>query len=640
MVDVPGAGTQRLIEAPEMYLVLQADAPLAPSFRLPLWALDRVELGRSPDDQHHHEIVERTLRLRLPDRRMSSRHAVVEVNHAASGSAVFRDLGSKNGTYLNGRVVKEGPLEDGDVLELGHSFFLFRSAAPRWTDLDVRPRVLKDPELATFDATLGHAFATAVDVAPTDLGILLTGDSGTGKEVLARAIHDLSGRSGPFVVLDPGALTEQSADKILFGSAADGDADAPAGLIDAAEHGTLFLDEVSDLPAAWQAALLRVIEERVVPTPGGADTRPVSFRPIGTSHRSLDEEASAGRFRVDLLGRIAGARIHIVPLQDRKQDLGLLIRGILMRTVSEPATVRLRRRSVLALLRYGWPYNVRELEAAIRYGLIRAKSEPIAVEHLPTAMHTFVGERSQGRPPSVELSSPTPKKREAPSGSSTNEINPEPVPQTGLSVRLLGPLEVWLNGERMTLPPSKKVRALLSYLVGTGRPHRRERLSAIFCELADQQRAALRWQLSKVRSVLNAEGVDRLLANREEVSVLLDAMDVDLHVVKSAVSHSLDDEPVSSLDHWAKLYRGAFLEGLTLSDCADFEAWRVAAAEETLAWRVKILRALLRHADDAPSVVLPHARDLQALVPDEPLVGIQVNALASKVRQMSLRDGV
>ena len=635
IVEMPGSGLSRLVDAPELFLVMQADALLTPSLRIPLWGLDRIELGRGPDDAVHHHIDGRTLRLQIPDRRMSSRHAVISVKDLLRQDVVFEDLGSKNGTYLNGQTLPNGPLSDGDVLETGHTFFLYRSTALRWADMDLRPRILKSPELATFDVELAKMYAAVADTAPTDLGVLITGDSGSGKEVLARAIHALSERNGSFVVLDPGSLSEQSAERTLFGEVDDHGDLARPGLVDSASNGTLFLDEVSDLPPAWQAALLRVLQERVVPAGDRRQERPVSFRPISTSHRDLDEEAKQGRFRVDLLGRIGAVRVHIAPLRERKQDIGLLIRSILTRTTTDPTTIKLRRRSVLALLRYDWPYNVRELEATIRHGLARAKNEAIAVEHLPTAVQAIVGPRSPGRPPASVDTSPTTHIEE--SVDVTPVPKAEPSTSPGFSVQLLGVLEVWADGQRLPLPPSKKVRGLLAYLVATGRAHRRERLSAMFCELADQQRAALRWQLSKVRGVINSAGIDRLLANREDVSVFLDAMDVDYHVVRRVLAGDLEAASLETLEACAERFRGPFLEGLALPDCSEFEAWRVAAEEECTAWRVKLLRAILKHGDAAPERVLPHGRTLAGLVPDDAVVGVTVNDLTQRVRELKLR---
>ena len=628
IVDVPGSGIDRLVEAPELYLVMQADAPLAPSLRLPLWAVDRVEIGRGPTADPQHALSDRTLRLRLPDRRMSSSHAVIEIRGSARDEVWVRDLGSKNGTYVNGSVQTESKLTDGDVLELGHSFLLFRGTGLRWGDTDLRPRVLSSPTLMTFDPGLAQAYVSVADVASTDLGILITGDSGTGKEVLARAIHSLSRKSGPFVVLDPGAAASQPADRVLFGDPSS----ETTGLVDAAAHGTLFLDEMSDLPESWQLALLRVLQERKVTSLKTQDSRPVTFRPIGTSHRVLDEEVQQGRFRIDLLGRISGVRVHISPLKDRKQDIGLLIRGILA-SDGEHDRVQFRRRTVLSLLRHDWPYNVRELETAIRHGLIRAKDQPVAIEHLPVALQAAIGPRSVGKPPEASSDALPRATKDVSKEAQTAEAAAETAPL--FSVRLLGPLEVCLGDERLTLPPSKKVRALLAYLVTTGRPHRRERLGAMFCELADQQRAALRWQLSKVRGVLKAGQIDRLLANREEVSVPLDALNADYHEVKKGVV-DIDTASVDTLDRLAKLYRGRFIEGLELPDCGEFEAWRVAVEEECLVRRVSILRALVRHAETSPTIVLPHARDLMSILPDDARVGVQVEALKKRVRQLNL----
>ena len=627
IVGRPGSDVPRVVQACELYLVMQGDDPMAPSLRIPLWTLDRVEFQRSPSADRAYDVADRTMTLALADRRMSSKHAYLTVSGDDRATVTVHDSGSKNGTYINGQKVAQAVLQDGDVLELGHSFFVFRGLAPCWADDELGPRILKAPELATFDAQLAQTYAAVADIAPTDMALLITGDSGTGKEILARAVHALSGRCGAFVVLDPGLLAERSVEQTLFG---DLNADDATGLVDAAAEGTLFLDEVSDLPPAWQVALLRVLQDRQVVAPGPRPPRPVTFRPIATTHRSLDEEVEQGRFRFDLLSRIDGTRVHVKPLVERTQDIGLLIRSLLLRTPSAPKTLQFRRRSVLALLRHRWPYNVRELESTIRHCLARANGEPVALEHLPAVFHSGVGERSAGRPPPQV---PVYGERVESVAASAEVAT---VAAEGLRVSMLGVLEVSAGGAPVSLPPSKKVRAMLAYLVATGRAHRRERLCTMFCELADQQRAALRWHLSKVRRVLNSGDIDRLLANREDVSVFSDALVSDYHDVHALVTEDLAQASLDRLERAAQRFRGDFLEGLTLPDCAQFEAWRVATAEECLSWRVRVLRAILRHADEAPARVLPHARDLFAIVPDDPRVGVQVEALKKTVRALKL----
>jgi two-component system response regulator HydG len=226
-------------------------------------------------------------------------------------------------------------------------------------------------------------------VAPSDATVLVTGETGTGKELVARAIHDCSARSlGPFLAVNCAALADGVLESELFGhvrGAFTGAVGDREGLFRAAEGGTILLDEVGDMSLRLQQRLLRVLQEREV-TPVGA-SRPVSVdvRVIAASRRDLRSEAEAGRFRDDLFYRLAVFPIELPPLRDRHGDVPLLVEAALerLRGRSLVPTPESCTPSAMRLLRaWKWPGNVRELLGVLESAAIRSGGEPIGVEHL------------------------------------------------------------------------------------------------------------------------------------------------------------------------------------------------------------------------------------------------------------------
>lgn len=184
-------------------------------------------------------------------------------------------------------------------------------------------------------------------------------------------------------------------------------------------------------------------------------------------------------------------------------------------------------------------------------------------------------------------------------------------PEADLEIRLLGPLEVRRGGLRLPLPRSKKTRALLAYLAGTGREHSRTRLCALLWESTDDPRGALRWSLSKLRPLLDA-GVRRLDADREGVALPPRSARVDARELLDAVSSGVPGVPTARLEELAALGRGEFLEGLELTDLFEFRAWCVSQRERTREARCRVLAELVRRRSDEPQAALPWARDLVA----------------------------
>ncbi len=232
-------------------------------------------------------------------------------------------------------------------------------------------------------------FEQIESVAAVDSTVLISGETGTGKELVAKAIHRESTRSGgPFIAVNCGALSPDLAASQLFGhrkGAFTGATDDHEGYFEAADGGTLFLDEIGDVPLDVQRQLLRVLEERSVTRLGETDPRPIDVRIVAATHRDLTEEVDEGRFREDLLYRIRIARISLPPLRKRRSDLPLLVRTFLReiraRMGSDVATIS--DDAMRCLIDYDWPGNVRELRNALESGLIRARGDTLAAGDLP-----------------------------------------------------------------------------------------------------------------------------------------------------------------------------------------------------------------------------------------------------------------
>ncbi len=358
--------------------VLEFAEPRDPGSRHLLAGLDEVELGRGESSMPTRS--DRRLRLDVADARMSTLHArlVPQI-----GGWVIEDLGSRNGVFVNGAKLARALLPDGSWIELGRTAFVFKLIA--------EPRVPDEvPAHGPLPATWNDGFATGLGalarIAPTQVSIVLRGSTGTGKEVLARCIHAASRRSGPMIAVNCGALPDELVESELFGSkkgAFSGAVDDRAGLVRSSDGGTLLLDEIGDLPLATQAAFLRVLQEREVTPLGGARAVPVDLRVIAASHRDLEHEVAAGRFREDLLARLGGFTFVIPDLAERREDLGLLIAPLLARITDRP--IAFTTDAARALLRYSWPRNVRELEQVLTSACALAE-DTIELAHLPVTV--------------------------------------------------------------------------------------------------------------------------------------------------------------------------------------------------------------------------------------------------------------
>ena len=233
-------------------------------------------------------------------------------------------------------------------------------------------------------------FALIRQVADTKSTVLITGESGTGKELVARALHTHSSRkNNPFVTVNCGALPETLLESELFGymkGAFTGAASNKQGLFEAANGGTIFLDEISATTPALQIKLLRVLQEREFKRVGGTADIKVDVRILAASNSNLQQEVSKGLFREDLYYRLNVIPIHLPPLRERKDDIPLLINYFLKNISSGREPKKITPEAMNRLLKYRWPGNVRELENAIERLNILASGDTIRIEHIPESI--------------------------------------------------------------------------------------------------------------------------------------------------------------------------------------------------------------------------------------------------------------
>jgi transcriptional regulator with AAA-type ATPase domain len=309
----------------------------------------------------------------LPGTEISRRHAELWVDGPV---VAIRDLESRNGVLVNGVRRADAPLSCGDVVRCGEWIGVavvappaFTAIAPGWHG----------------GATLAAAVEPARRLA-SDLAIIVQGETGTGKEGAARALHDWSARPGPFVAVNCAALPVQLAEAELFGhrkGAFTGAEKASAGLFRAAHGGTLFLDEILELPAPIQAKVLRVLEQREVLPLGETEPVPVDLRVVAATQEPLALAVTERRFRADLHARLDGLTVVLPPLRERREDIAPLFGQFLARHGGGRAPA-LEPRLVEALCRYDWPLNVRELLLLARRLLSVHGHEPLLRRsHLP-----------------------------------------------------------------------------------------------------------------------------------------------------------------------------------------------------------------------------------------------------------------
>ncbi len=377
---------------PQLFCVLECGCPARPVSRHALDGLDEIRLGRAAQrraERCQRDIERKQLTIAIADRWLSSEHA--EISRQGE-RFVLRDLGSKNGSRINGAPVETAALEDGDIIELGQSFLVFRAHA-LLPDTAPHDFVISADQvvagLGTLHAQLSAQFSDLGRIAATDVPVAILGETGTGKELIARAVHDMSRRAGEFIAVNCGAIPADLASSELFGHAKGAFTGATAdklGFIRSADRGTLFLDEFGELPAEQQVVLLRVLQERAVVPLGTSTPRKVDFRLVVATNRDISGALASRQFREDLWARASGFVVRLPPLRERREDLGLILGSLLVHHGSPGERVVIRSDAAHALLRYHWPQNIRELEQCLRSALALRQDDAIVLANLPDSL--------------------------------------------------------------------------------------------------------------------------------------------------------------------------------------------------------------------------------------------------------------
>jgi transcriptional regulator with PAS, ATPase and Fis domain len=343
-----------------------------------LIVVDEMEFGRDRACDSWSADVEDPL--------MSRRHA--RINRTASGEYLVSDLGSTNGTWVDGRCVPVGTslkLNPGSVLMLGGHVFVFRHVIH-----DELAAIREDwscpfGPVPTLSPTLAMLVRKLSRLAPAAVDVLLSGETGVGKDVHAEAIHKASGRKGPFIAINCAAIPENLVESELFGyvRGAHSTADrGKAGLIEQAEGGTLFLDEIGEMSQTAQTKLLRFLQSREVLTLGTTRARTLDVRVIAATNRSFEPDRPEGEgVRYDLVARLGPEPLNLPPLREHPEDVGLLA------TFFAKEAVTFVPEAYQSLFLHAWKGNVRELEKVVALARVLAgDGVAIALEHLPVQM--------------------------------------------------------------------------------------------------------------------------------------------------------------------------------------------------------------------------------------------------------------
>ncbi len=305
----------------------------------------------------------------LTDTTVSRRHALL----AAEGDRyVLRDLDSTNGTIVDGTPVREAYLAPGARIVFGDTEVLFQPRK-KWERIDVTDAD-HFGEMYGTTAAMKSVFSLLAKLSPTSLSCILVGETGTGKELAARAIHEHSPRAGkPFVVVDCGSISESLIESELFGherGAFTGADRQRIGAFEAAHEGTVFLDEIGELPVELQPKLLRVLERREVKRLGATKLIEIDVRVVAATHRDLPAMVKQSQFREDLYYRLAEVIVELPPLRDRAGDVAVIARRILAAFASEGPVPELTDDAIASLSRRPWPGNVRELRNVLKRSVV------------------------------------------------------------------------------------------------------------------------------------------------------------------------------------------------------------------------------------------------------------------------------
>ncbi|MFO1353040.1 MAG: sigma 54-dependent Fis family transcriptional regulator [Gammaproteobacteria bacterium] len=338
---VTGQSRRIQLEAIELQVISGPDTGLKGSYSLPI-----LRIGTAPDN----DIV-------LTDRAVSRHHAEIRLS---SEGMLLKDLGSTNGTFVGQLRVTEAYLAPDTECVLGYSHLRIRQHTEEHR-FEVPSRQDHLGQLVGASKPMRELYGLLHTIAPTPTTVMIHGESGSGKELVARTLHELSGRKGPIVVFDASVADPEMVRNDLFGhvkGAYTGAAGSREGAFRRAHLGTLFIDEIGELPLDLQPRLLRALENREVTPMGSDQSVRVDVRVITATHRNLEAMVQEGTFRADLFYRLSVVPIKVPPLRDIAEDIPLLVQSFIERL---GLRCRVSPAAMIAMQRYHWPGNVREL---------------------------------------------------------------------------------------------------------------------------------------------------------------------------------------------------------------------------------------------------------------------------------------
>ncbi len=398
-----------------LFLIFDAGSPESGGMRISVDGISEITIGRGarrqiiPDGRGK-------VRVEVPNPSMSTHHARVLRQR---DELRLEDLGSRNGTFIDhSRVEGVVGLAKGSLFEAGRTFFLIRQCplpeGAREGTLDQADLRSTPAGLRTFVPELDASFTRLRRVAKSRIPVpvLVLGPTGTGKELVARALHAESQREGAFVAVNCGAVPKNLVEATFFGhlrGAFSGATRDEPGFARAAHGGTLFLDEIGDLPLASQAVLLRLLQEGEVVPVGATKPVHVDVRVVAATHRRLDQLVVASEFREDLLARLRGFTIELPPLAARREDLGSIMADLWVKIAPGERRFELAPVVARALLRHPWPQNVRELEQYLTAAAAVAQGAILGRDHFPAALFedaspgALPDERRSPAPPPVSM---------------------------------------------------------------------------------------------------------------------------------------------------------------------------------------------------------------------------------------------
>ena len=356
-------------------------------------ASDWVEVGPDPIVVGRNQACA----LMIDDGKVSAVHA--ELVATEQGVRV-RDLGSRNGTFVAGVRVNDVYLLQATKFRIGDTELQFEPARPERIVLSATPQF---GPLVAQSPGMRAIFDRLAKIAPTDLTVLINGETGTGKELVAQALHLASNRAKKaFVVVDCGSIPPTLAEATLFGherGAFTGAVDRRLSPFVEADGGTIFLDELGELPVDVQPKLLRALAERRIKSVGGSNYRDVDVRVLAATRRDLVRAVNTGAFRSDLYFRVAQVKIELPALRQRLEDLPVLVRRMLKDLGDETAYERITNTTLERLARHDWPGNVRELRnaVAVAFALSGEGEEVDVAAHLGALTET----PAPGSPPGI-----------------------------------------------------------------------------------------------------------------------------------------------------------------------------------------------------------------------------------------------